>query len=97
MNLCPSSAFPSTDAATSALRGCPVVTRRVHLLQEEANLFVDTTWAESAKVGDKVDYLAPSSEKWTVAEVVAVSPTFTELQVRVHVSPVLAVVMIIFV
>lgn len=48
---------------------------------EAASLYVDATWAETASIGDKVDWYSPAAEKWVPATIVNVSPTHTEVLV----------------
>jgi hypothetical protein len=48
---------------------------------EAASLYVDATWAETASIGDKIDWYSPAAEKWVQATIMNVSPTHTEVSV----------------
>lgn len=52
------------------------------LEDEDDSMFVDVTWAEAARVGDKVDYFVSGVGTWVQAEIADISPTRTEMQLR---------------
>ena len=49
---------------------------------DDDSMYVDLTWVDTAKVGDKVDFWSKEVEKWVVAEIVDISPTLTEMHLR---------------
>lgn len=54
------------------------------LVEEDDTEFVDITWAESAVIGQTVDYFSTEAEKWVPATIVQLSPTCTEAQLSVN-------------